>query len=78
LENLAEDPDYTTVKSKLIKQMTKKLRQDGDPRMFGKGDIFDTYPYSEDTRNFYNRFMAGEKLKAGWIEQTDIEKEKIE
>lgn len=78
MENLAEKPSYAGVKSKLIKQMTKKLKKDGDPRMFGKGDIFDTYPYSEDTRNFYNRVMAGEKLKAGWIEPTDIEKEKIE
>lgn len=78
MENLAENPEYATVKSKLNKQMTKKLKQDGDPRMFGRGDIFDSYPYSENTRNFYNRFMAGEKLKAGWIEQTDIEKEKIE
>ncbi len=77
IENLAEDPEYATVKSNLIKQMTKKLKKDGDPRMFGRGDIFDTYPYSENTRNFYNRVMAGEKLKAGWIEPTDIEKEKI-
>jgi hypothetical protein len=58
--------------------MIKKLKQDGDPRMFGKGDIFDTYPYSEDTRNFYNRVMAGEKLNAGWIQQTDIEKTRVE
>jgi len=75
MENLAENPYYAGVKSKLIKKMTKKLKKDGDPRMFGKGDIFDTYPYSKDSRNFYNRLMAGEKLKAGWIEQTDIEKE---
>jgi arylsulfatase A-like enzyme len=77
LENLAENPSYAAVKSKLIKQMTKKLKKDGDPRMFGKGDIFDTYSYSEDNRNFYNRVMAGEKLKAGWINETDIEKNKI-
>jgi hypothetical protein len=77
LENLAENPSYAAVKSKLIKQMTKKLKKDSDPRMFGKGDIFDTYSYSEDNRNFYNRVMAGEKLKAGWINETDIEKNKI-
>ena len=73
LENLAQKPEYAAVKNKLIKQMTNKLKKDGDPRMFGKGDIFDTYPYSEDTRNFYNRFMSGEKLKAGWIENTDYD-----
>jgi N-sulfoglucosamine sulfohydrolase len=78
ITNLAGKTEYNAVKIKLIKQMTGKLKKDGDPRMFGKGDIFDTYPYSEDTRNFYNRFMSGEKLKAGWINETDIEKMKIE
>ena len=76
--NLAENPAYDAIKNKLIKQMNQKLTEDGDPRMAGNGDIFDTYPYSEDNRNFYNRFMAGEKLKAGWINQTDIEKTRIE
>jgi N-sulfoglucosamine sulfohydrolase len=75
MENLAGNPEYLAIKNKLVRQMTKKLKKDGDPRMFGKGDIFDTYPYSEDIRNFYNRFMAGEKLKAGWINESDIEKE---
>lgn len=73
MENLAQKPEYTDVKNQLIKQMTKKLKKDEDPRMFGKGDIFDSYPYSEDSWNFYNRFMSGEKLKAGWIENTDYD-----
>ncbi len=78
LTNLAKKPEYEAVKSKLIRQMTRKLKKDGDPRILGQGDIFDTYPYSENTRNFYNRFMSGERLKAGWINETDIEKTKIE
>lgn len=76
MENLAQKPEYAVIKNQLIKQMTKKLKKDGDPRMFGKGDIFDNYPYSEDIRNFYNRFMTCEKLKANWINETDIEKTK--
>ncbi len=78
IKNLAENPEYAAVKRDLIQKMTVKLKNDGDPRMSGKGDIFDTYPYSENTRNFYNRVMSGEKLKAGWINQTDIERIKIE
>jgi N-sulfoglucosamine sulfohydrolase len=74
IENLAGNPEYSSIKNRLIIKLTKKLRQDGDPRMFGKGDVFDTYPYSEDIRNYYNRVMAGEKLKAGWINESDIEK----
>jgi N-sulfoglucosamine sulfohydrolase len=72
--NLSEIPECHHVKNTLVRLMNRKLKKDGDPRMKGKGDIFDTYPYSEDNRNFYNRFMSGEKLKAGWINETDIEK----
>jgi len=45
--------------------------------MSGKGDIFDTNPYSEDTRNFPNWMMSVEKLKSGLIKETDNEKKKL-
>jgi hypothetical protein len=55
--------------------MEEVLKKQRDPRMFGKGDIFDAYPYSEPERiRFYERFMAGEPVNAGWIEKTDIER----
>jgi N-sulfoglucosamine sulfohydrolase len=43
-------------------------------------DIFlRAYEYAQPAqRDFYNRFMAGEDLRAGWINQTDIEKEKLD
>ena len=79
LKNLADSVDFSEIKGKLVQQMTDELTKEGDPRILGNGDIFDTYPYSEDaTRNFYNRFMDGEPVKAGWINQSDIEKEKLE
>lgn len=79
LKNLADSAEFSAIKEKLVQQMTDELTKEGDPRIMGNGDIFDTYPYSEDnTRNFYNRFMAGEPVKAGWINQSDIEKEKLE
>jgi hypothetical protein len=73
-ENLADQPEYASLKAKLVSQMEKKLRDDKDPRILGKGEIFDTYPYSEEKqRNYYNRWLSGEKMSAGWIEQTDVE-----
>jgi hypothetical protein len=43
--------------------------------MFGKGSIFDQYPYGEPRMaNFYERFMKGEKIKAGWVSDSDYEK----
>jgi hypothetical protein len=77
--NLVEEVSVSDVKKQLAKQMEQKLKQDKDPRILGDDTIFDSYPYSEELlRNFYNRFVAGEKLKAGWINTTDIEKKMLE
>ncbi|NOY97147.1 MAG: sulfatase [Chlorobi bacterium] len=79
VNNLADDSQYAVIKAGLVEQMDNELKAEGDPRILGNGGIFDTYPYAQKaTRNFYNRFMAGENVKAGWINQTDIEKEKLE
>lgn len=79
LRNLAAKPDYQEIKAQLAEQMEAELKAEGDPRMFGQGDRFEDYPYAEAaTRNFYNRFMAGEKVRAGWINATDIETEKLD
>ena len=56
-----------------------RLEAQGDPRMRGEGHLFDEYPYSDESgRGFYERFMRGETLSAGWVEPTDFEKEPVE
>ena len=45
--------------------------------MFGKGNVFDEYPVASPTKNYYERFMKGEKVKAGWVNETDYEKEPL-
>lgn len=78
LLNLASDPKYKIQKRSLQQQMERELRAQGDPRMFGNGAVFDSYAYANpEQRNFYERFMRGEKLKAGWVNETDFEKEPI-
>lgn len=78
LENLADNPDFQDVKATLKQQLIEELKAEGDPRMFGKGDEFDKYLYADETgRDFYNRFMKGEELKAGWVSPTDFEMEEI-
>jgi N-sulfoglucosamine sulfohydrolase len=78
ITNLANDPKYRATMGKLRQQMERELKAQGDPRMFGKGYLFDRYPYANtEQRNFYERFMRGEKLKAGWVNETDFEKETI-
>ncbi len=78
LDNLAEHPDHQDVKSALKQQLVDELKAEGDPRMFGKGEEFDKYPYADEKhRDFYNRLMKGEELNAGWVNATDFEKEEI-
>ncbi|GAA3615354.1 sulfatase [Flavivirga amylovorans] len=45
MNNLALSPEYSDVKQKLRTQMEKELIAQGDPRMLGKGNVFDEYPY---------------------------------
>jgi len=75
ITNLAEKPEYISKKKKLKTQLFAELKQQKDPRMFGKGDIFDKYEYSNTVnKNFYERYMKGEDIKARWVEKTDFEK----
>ncbi len=72
--NLAEKPGYKQIQQSLKDQLFTELKKQGDPRMFGKGDVFDAYPYADvkDTA-FYERYMKGEKLPSGWVNPTDFE-----
>ncbi|NLS98295.1 MAG: sulfatase [Planctomycetaceae bacterium] len=79
MNNLAGDPAFRDLKETLNKQMVAELREQQDPRMFGRGHIFDEYEYADpSTAGFYERFMKGEKIKAGWVEPTDFEEEPVE
>jgi N-sulfoglucosamine sulfohydrolase len=54
--------------------MERELRAQRDPRLFGLGHLFDRYIYADETtRNFYERFMRGEKPRAGWVNDSDFE-----
>lgn len=75
VHNLAADPARQDHRRRLQREMTEELRSQGDPRMFGHGDTFDRYPVStEAVRNFYERYMRGEKVHAGWVSPNDFEK----
>ncbi len=75
LKDLAGEADRGPLKEALRKQLFAELTTQEDPRMFGKGEVFEQYPYADPTgRNFYERFMAGEKMKAAWVNPSDFEK----
>ena len=75
LENLAARREHRTRKAAMAARLRKELQAQGDPRMAGRGEIFDHYPYADKRhRLFHDRFMKGEKLRAGWVDPGDFEK----
>ena len=52
--------------------METKLLAQNDLRMQGFGHLYEKHPFTRN-RNFYGRYMAGEKVKAGWVNDSDFE-----
>ncbi|MBI5773302.1 MAG: sulfatase-like hydrolase/transferase, partial [Verrucomicrobia bacterium] len=79
VSNLALRGGAAAQLSKLKAELYAKLRQQGDPRMEGKGDVFDKYLHANPGHvNFHERYLKGEKLKAGWVKDTDFEKQPLD
>jgi arylsulfatase A-like enzyme len=78
LRNLAEDPEYHEIKEELKSKLFRELKNQDDPRMYGQGYLFDSYKYMhEENRNFYFRYMEGEEMETGWVNDTDFEKKPL-
>ena len=45
LNNVADKPAYARTKKRLADYLMTRLRETKDPRVLGKGDTFDNYPY---------------------------------
>lgn len=74
VNNLAGSAQYGKLKADLYATLQMELQKEGDPRITGHGEVFDQYIYSQEgSRNFYERFMAGEDMHAGWVEESDFE-----
>ncbi|WP_163324698.1 hypothetical protein [Draconibacterium mangrovi] len=56
MNNLAASENYTELRNTMSKEMTEKLQKQGDPRIFGNGDVFDNYEYSGVVKDYYNRY----------------------
>lgn len=79
LQNLAAQADHQSRKKQLQQQLFAELKAQADPRMFGQGGVFEAEPYAHPGhRHFYERYLRGEKVKAGWVNETDFEKSPLE
>ena len=75
VNNLADRPGSKALKERLRAQLFAELEAQNDPRMSGRGDVFDRYTYAaKGTRGFYERYLRGEKVRAGWVNASDFEK----
>ncbi len=72
VSNLADDPARQPRLQALRKQMEAELETQQDPRLFGRGYIFDEYPVTNGA-GFYERHQRGERPPAGWVNPTDFE-----
>lgn len=52
LHNLADDPAFAQSKRDLSRQMMDYLKQTGDPRVTGNGDVWESYPRYSPIRSF--------------------------
>ncbi len=76
--NLAGSKKLQKLKGNLKQQLFKKLKEQQDPRISGKGGVFDNYPFmNPDFENFYERVKSKEInepwKKTPWVNPTDFE-----
>ncbi|MEP7367435.1 MAG: sulfatase [Acidobacteriota bacterium] len=57
LHNLAADPQHAAVKRKMLENMEETLRGEGDPRMLGRSDFFDTIRYTGQRKHSFDEWL---------------------
>ena len=79
MNNLATNVSFADTKKELENTLLQTLRDQKDPRIKGPADYFERMPYADRKGNgFYERFMAGEKMNAGWVNDSDFEPEPLD
>ena len=75
IHNLACEQSCDSIRDEMRRIMVEALEEEADPRMFGKGDIFHSYAFSDERwRNLYQRMVVDqEDIYPGWINKSDIE-----
>lgn len=59
MNNLSYKEEYKTTKEELWTDLKNKLEQTNDPRIFGNGDVFDTYEYVGDAPHSWKKHLQG-------------------
>jgi arylsulfatase A-like enzyme len=72
VRNFAADPAEKERATAMQERLTALLKAQGDPRMSGHGQVFDEYEPTNG-QGFYEKYLRGEKPKAGWVNESDFE-----
>lgn len=57
MNNLAVNPEHKETVAKMHDQLVARLKDEGDPRMFGQDDYFDQFPYASPRSGLYEKTM---------------------
>lgn len=71
--DLSEDKQYRSLKEDMKNEMLNMLREQNDPRIVSDGNVFDRYEYQGAEKNVWNRMKCGEKVKLGYVNDSDFE-----
>ncbi len=63
MENLADNLEYAAIKRQMREKMEELLRGEGDPRMLGRADFFDTILYTGPDKHSYDNWLKFSKPK---------------
>lgn len=75
MNNLADRVMFADRRKQLEDRLWSTLEAEQDPRLGPDPAYFEKMPYaSKGGKNFYERFLKGEKLNAGWVNPEDFEK----
>lgn len=61
VDNLADNSEFYRVKVELRKEMEEMLKAEGDPRMLGNADVFDTYYYTGRSTHSWESWMKNQE-----------------
>jgi len=79
VKNLAGNKAFEQLKQSLQTQMAQALKEQGDPRQLGKGEVFDNYPFVGNWNDFYEKYTSGKSApRTGWVNSGDYEKKPLD
>lgn len=75
MANLAADKEMADTLALLRERLFNQLFMEKDPRMSGNGEVFEQYTYQGHAKGFYERYLSGEEIRTGWVNDSDFERQ---